>query len=82
MVYVKIVCSDPEISYDGEWENNKHQEAILEEMKEKAKKNGIPIMITFDKMETFSISSGGQMVRGALFDIDKVKGVRGKRKSG
>ncbi len=81
MVYVKIVCSDPEISYEGEWENDKHHEAILEEMKEKAEKNGIPIMITIDNMETFSISPSGQMVRGALFDIEKVKSVRDKRES-
>ena len=73
MVHVKIVCSKSELNFEGEWHKNESTGTILDEMKKEAQYNGIPVMITIKDHGTFSITPSGQVMRGSLYDIDKLK---------
>jgi len=81
MVYVKIISSDAELNFEGNWRERFDPQSILDEFTEKAKMKGIPVMITIERFGTYSISPHGQVLHGHLYDVEKLKEAqRGKRK--
>jgi len=79
MVYVKIVSSNPNLNFDGDWDKGGDPQSIVNELKKEAERFGIPVMVSFKDHETYSITPHGQVIRGALFDDDKVTKSRNSR---
>ena len=81
MVHVKIVSSSSNLNFEGEWLKNDNPGAILDELNKKAREKGIPVMVTIEHYGTFSITPHGQVMRGLLYDIDKLKSQNNTRKN-
>ena len=76
MVFVKIIASKAELNFEGDWDKDENPDNILDDLKKEAEDNGIPLMVTIKHHGTFSISPRGQILRGSLYDDDKLKKVR------
>jgi hypothetical protein len=81
MVHVKIISSNSRINFDGEWDKEEAPESIINNLTKKAEDNGIPIMIRIENYGTFSISPKGRVLRGSLYDDDKIEHSRRRKGS-
>ncbi|MBU1627050.1 hypothetical protein KKB18_06740 [bacterium] len=72
-MHVKIVSSIAKLNFDGEWYKDENSESIVHKLTDEAKNNGIPIMVTIENYGTYCISPHGQVLRGSLYDDDKIE---------
>jgi hypothetical protein len=65
-VFVRIICSDVEVAFKGEWEGESHEE-ILEYARHAAMRRDMPVQVEVHGHGVWSITPDGRTMPGALF---------------
>jgi len=65
-MFVRIICSDVEVAFEGEWEGESHEE-ILEYARREAMGRDMPIQVEVLGHGVWSITPDGRAMPGALF---------------
>jgi hypothetical protein len=65
-MWVRIVCSDESVSFEGEWEGSSHVE-VLELAKREAVSGDMPVQVEIQGWGVWSITPDGRAMPAALF---------------
>jgi hypothetical protein len=72
-MYVRIICSEPSLVFDGEWVGTDTSQDIVEYAIAKARELDIPIHLEIKGLGIWSIAPNGKIMKGALFDCSRIK---------
>ncbi len=72
-VRVEIVCSDPTVAFAGDWPRAEAAAQIVARYRERARALGVPIQVAVERAGVWSIAPNGKVVRGSLFDLEKLQ---------
>lgn len=78
---VEILCSDPEAAFAGQWPGPEGSAELLDRMRTRSRRLGIPIQLTVEGQGVWSISPTGKVVSGRLFDQEKLTAKKSRRRA-
>lgn len=65
-MFVRIVCSDQKVAFEGEWEGSSHEE-VLEYAKREAISKDMPVQVEIHGRGIWSVTPDGRTMPAALF---------------
>ena len=70
---VEVTCSDPAVTFAGEWPRAEEAAEIVDRYRERARALGVPIQIAIEREGVWSIAPNGKVIHGSLFDLEKLQ---------